>query len=1013
MHRKLFFACTLLFLLPALLFAQDGKLRGKVSDRESGEPLIGANVVVEGTNLGAATDVNGDYIILSVPPGVYAVRVTYIGYSPVTISNIRVSSNLTTTQEFQLASSAVQVQAVEIVAERPLIQRNTTNTVRLTTQDEIRTLPYRGVQNIIALNAGVVQQDGDLHVRGGRTGEIAFYVDGASVTNPLFAAGARQGVSIIQEAIEEFQLQSGGYTAEFGGASSGIARTSVRTGGSRYKFTVDYQTDDFAKPGSKFLGTSAFGFRNAVATVGGPIPGLQRSTFFLAGQHNYLRNSTIMFLTPFRFDSLVGDAYNSRGAGEQLPGPVEFKENYFYDNWENTNTIQGTLLFDFTPVKARLTGSFTDAKSPNGHGWPGGLGNYFWKVEQLSNTKSLFGNLRVTHVLSPTTFYEVGVSYFRRSAKTYDPDFGEDFESIRSYSDSVAARNLGRLVNDRTWYQTRWVGPTPYSVIYNFTFRHPYSPVNSYFKNQQTSLGFTIDLTSQVTTSWELKAGGRLETWLIRRYNFGAISSLNEFIARSGDRYHPDSIARNPYLWREREVFYQNRGGMDYFGYDVFGNETSSGVDGPRKPTFASAYVQNKLEFSDLVLNIGARYEYFDQNVQTPDDYVAPAWDANLDYFADPENQLKDTEPAHLILPRVSFSFPVTDRTVFYAMYGKYAQLPPLDRLFSGSTSLSARISPNTRSSYTLTNTPGGSGFLVRPERTTQFEMGIRQSITENFALTATGFYKDVRDQIQLKRIFNQAGVPMFVAYRNEDFSTIKGVELTLELRRTNRLAARVNYTLSDARGSASTPASSRVAVSDEGQARFPNFVSPFEFNQAHRGTIFVDYRWAKGDGGPILEGLGFNLVLSFNSGHNYTQILEPRILGQASVWNIGVRPLIDPRTRTPVEPVNTSSTPWVFNVDLNASKVFYVGDITVELYANILNLLNSKQVINVFPNTGTQGDDGWLRSSLSASYREIPRYTEFYQTVNIENRWAYINATGNDVYSAPRQIRLGVKLEI
>ena len=153
--------------------------------------------------------------------------------------------------------------------------------------------------------------------------------------------------------------------------------------------------------------------------------------------------------------------------------------------------------------------------------------------------------------------------------------------------------------------------------------------------------------------------------------------------------------------------------------------------------------------------------------------------------------------------------------------------------------------------------------------------------------------------------------------------------------------------------------------------------------------------------------------MLSFNSGHNYTQILEPRILGQASVWNIGVRPLIDPRTRTPVEPVNTSSTPWVFNVDLNASKVFYVGDITVELYANILNLLNSKQVINVFPNTGTQGDDGWLRSSLSASYREIPRYTEFYQTVNIENRWAYINATGNDVYSAPRQIRLGVKLEI
>jgi hypothetical protein len=298
----------------------------------------------------------------------------------------------------------------------------------------------------MALNAGVVQQDGVIHIRGGRTGEIAFYVDGASVTNPLFAADDRQGVSVIQEAIEEFQLQSGGYTAEFGGASSGIARTTVRTGRSQYKFTLDYQTDDFAKPSSKFLGTTAFGFRNAVATVGGPIPYLQRSTFFLAGQHNYLRNSSIMFLTPFRFDSLVADAYNSRGAGEVLPGPVDFKENYFYNNWDQTNTLQGTLLFDLTPLKARLTGSFTDAESPNGHGWPGALGNYFWQVEQLSNTKSLFSNFRLTHVLSTTTFYEVGLSYLKRWAKTYDPDFGEDFESIRSYSDSVTARNLGREI---------------------------------------------------------------------------------------------------------------------------------------------------------------------------------------------------------------------------------------------------------------------------------------------------------------------------------------------------------------------------------------------------------------------------------------------------------------------------------------------------------------------------------------------------------------------------------------
>jgi hypothetical protein len=1011
MLRKVLLVLAALLLLPALLFAQDGKLRGKVTDRESGEPLIGANVTVEGTNLGAATDVNGEYVILSVLPGTYTMKVTYIGYSPVTVSNLTVNSGMTTTADVKLASSAVQVQGIEIVAERPLIQRNTTNTVRMTSQEEIKSLPYRGVTSIVALSAGVVQQNGQLYVRGGRVGEVAFFIDGASVTNPMYAEDARQGVSIIQEAIEEIQLQSGGYTAEFGGASSGIARTTVRTGGSQYRITADYQTDDFAKAGEKFLGTTSFGFRNAVATISGPIPMLSRSTFFVAGQHNYVRNRQKIFLTPFRFDSLVTDIYYTYGAGIPLPGPVEFKENTIPNSWNESDDIQGTLLFNFDPVKVRATGSYTFQENPNNHTWTAGVANYFLKTPNMSNTKSTFANLRLTHILSQTTFYEVGLSYFQRAGKTYDPDLGDNWQE---YADSVAARRIGRLTGDSTgFYRSRWVGPRPYSVVDAFTFNNPWNINNAYSKTSQRSLGVTVDLTSQVTPTWELKAGGRLETWLMRSYSAGNISGFNEFVARSGNTYSDAAIAANPALKQERDVRYGNAGGLGYYGYDLYGNEYDSGVDGPRKPTFASAYIQNKMEFHDLILNIGARYEYFDQNVQVIDNWVNPAWNNNLNYFADPENQLKNSSPTSLILPRVSFSFPVTDRTVFYAMYGKYAQLPPLSRLYAGTTTLAARISPLSRVGYELADNPTGAGMFVRPERTTQYEMGIRQTISDNFALTMTGFYKDVRDQIQQKRILNANGVPMFVSYQNADFSTIKGLEMTLELRRTNRLSARVNYTLQDGRGSASTPASSRVAVSDDGTARFPNFIFPFDYNQTHRGTIFIDYRWGKNDGGPVLEGLGFNVVLSFNSGHNYTQILEPQVLGQASVWNVGIRPIIDPRTRNPVEPVNSSTTPWVFNIDLNASKVLYLSDMTFELYVNVLNLLNTKQVINVFPNTGTPTDDGWLRSPLSASYTAIPRYVEFYQTLNLDNRYSYRGATGNDVYGSPREIRVGLKLEL
>lgn len=168
MLRKLVLALFAVTLLPLALYAQDGKIRGTVKDNESNEPLIGANVVLDGHGLGASTDVNGDYIILSVPPGVYTIKVSLVGYAALTVSNVRVNANLTTTQDLRLSSSAVQLQGVEVVADRPLIQRNTTNTVRLTTQEDIENLPIRGVQNILALQAGVVQQNGNLYVRGGR-----------------------------------------------------------------------------------------------------------------------------------------------------------------------------------------------------------------------------------------------------------------------------------------------------------------------------------------------------------------------------------------------------------------------------------------------------------------------------------------------------------------------------------------------------------------------------------------------------------------------------------------------------------------------------------------------------------------------------------------------------------------------------------------------------------------------------------------------------------------------------
>jgi hypothetical protein len=120
----------------------------------------------------------------------------------------------------------------------------------------------------------------------------------------------------------------------------------------------------------------------------------------------------------------------------------------------------------------------------------------------------------------------------------------------------------------------------------------------------------------------------------------------------------------------------------------------------------------------------------------------------------------------------------------------------------------------------------------------------------------------------------------------------------------------------------------------------------------------------------------------------------------------------LDARTRTPVEPANASTTPWVFNIDLNWDKTIYAGSFNFTLYANVLNVLNTKQILNVYPSTGTPFDDGWLKSSNAASYKAIPNYTDFYKAVNLDNRWGIMQSFVGDVYGAPRQIRIGARVD-
>ncbi|HFE64562.1 MAG TPA: hypothetical protein ENK14_09150, partial [Caldithrix sp.] len=257
-------------LLPLFVFAQSsGKVTGVVTDKSTGDPLPGVNVIVEGTTLGASTDIDGYFVILNMPVGVYSIRANYIGYKDVIMENVRVSANITTEVNFALEPTTLELEeAIVVTAERPLVEKNVTSSVSIVTSKDIEAVPVRGLTDLAALQASVVVQDGNFHIRGSRSDEVGFYLNGASINNPLNNAAA---VHVIQEAIEEFQVFAGGYTADMGGANGGIIRSEMKTGGTKYNVSADFQTDKFVNQGEKFLGTYSYRHHTGVVTLGGPL----------------------------------------------------------------------------------------------------------------------------------------------------------------------------------------------------------------------------------------------------------------------------------------------------------------------------------------------------------------------------------------------------------------------------------------------------------------------------------------------------------------------------------------------------------------------------------------------------------------------------------------------------------------------------------------------------------------------------------------------------------------------
>jgi hypothetical protein len=194
------------FAAGVLVAGTTGKIRGVVKDKRTGEVLIGANVRVEGTSLGAASDFEGTYNILNVQPGEYTLIVSMVGYEQVRVTNVKVQIDLTTTIDVQLSETIIEGQEIIVVAERPLVQKDLTATTAIVSREELNILPVTEFSQVLSLQAGFVSGS----LRGGRRGEVAYWIDGVPVTDGYDGS---QVVEVNKNLVQEMQLVSGAFNA--------------------------------------------------------------------------------------------------------------------------------------------------------------------------------------------------------------------------------------------------------------------------------------------------------------------------------------------------------------------------------------------------------------------------------------------------------------------------------------------------------------------------------------------------------------------------------------------------------------------------------------------------------------------------------------------------------------------------------------------------------------------------------------------------------------------------------
>jgi len=927
-----------------------GKMSGKVLDTDTGEPLIGANIIILNTNLGAATDIDGSYFILNITPGTYDVKVSYVGYAPKTIQGVRVVANITYELNVDLSTDFTLPEIV--VEETKFFEAKSTNTVKVIDGDMIARLPVKGVTNIAGLQSGVVIQEGstknntdgnnegaggvdgnaDINVRGGRSSEVLFIVDGVPQTN-LFTGTNRSQVS--DDAIDQISFQVGGYEAKYGQAQSGIVNITTKSGQSNYNVFSDVITSEF---------TDDYGYNQYTMNISGPIiPGNANHTMFLSGERGWFRDNS---------PSAIDRTFESIGK------TITAREHMTSDVWRFT----GRTTHSFGEFRINL-GANLNLRNYRDYIHTYAKNNAEFNPGREQNNYSF--SARLTQTVSPTSFWNLNVGVKRDQYNQFDPHFGDD---LFAYGDSTIFANRFGITLSRD-------GQRVQKDANNVFFA--YGRVNNRYERQENDqLNADATFTSQIANHlFEIGAGAN--TNIVRDYIIAPVQ-----LAAASDT-----------LTLEEKFEIQQ---PTVFGYDITGkNKTSLGDQyEPKNPFFAYAYLQDRFELEDIVLNIGLRVDYFDTKTDIlKDPIIVDGQPVLLPYAggSDPNDfdpgDFVEKEPELEFSPRIGLGFPVTETTVFHAQYGRFIQIPLLTDLYSSQFDLDQFIS------FDPQYVQDGS---IISEETIQYEVGFRQLLGNNAAMNITLFYKNIKGLVNRKLSFFQR-VPggelrTYIHPSNSDFGTTKGLAFSLDVTKLSYFNFSLHYTYSVAEGTGSATNSSQTAVFRGPGGEAPKVIAPLDFDQRHTGVATIDFYVPQGELG-IFEMVGVNALFVFATGRPYTPLDYFDILS----GNNG-----GPST---TGYINSRNAPGTFRIDLKIEKSIATGGLLVTPYLWIQNVLGTENVNRVWRSSGDPFTTGFLNTpdGQAAIQSNGEGYRQDYESLERDP----IN------FGIPRLIRLGLKVNL